>query len=104
MKCIIILSILLLAGCAWTDHHWDMPANATPDESQRVDLHNCQEEAIQDSRRNHDSAGEVFAIAAGGLVGGAIGGAAMGAASSNGNSATDTANAYVKKCMAALGY
>jgi len=98
------LILLLLTGCAWTDHHWDVPENSSYQETQKVVLHNCQEDAFQTWRHNHDSTGEVLAIGAGGVIGGAIGGAAAGAAVGTGSSLPDFTKVYVKKCMDEHGY
>lgn len=103
MKRYLIL-VFLLSGCAWTDHHWDVPANGSPDDIKKVDLHNCQEDAFQIWRSNHDSTGEVLAMGAGGVLGGAIGGAAAGVAMSDTDSLQDFTKGYVKKCMNDRGY
>ena len=103
MKRSLIL-LLVLAGCAWTDHHHTADAGASLEEIKAVDLHNCQEDAFQTWRSNHDSTGEVLAMGAGGVLGGAIGGAAAGVAVSNPDGLQDFTKVYVKKCMAEHGY
>lgn len=104
MKWIFIATLLSLSACAWTDHHWDVPSGATPDEIKKVRLHNCQEDAFQEWRTTPDAFNMALASTAGGALGGAIGGAAAGTVASGSNGLPEFTKVYVEKCMKAHVY